>query len=174
VAAFAHPGRRTQWLTARAALRAVLAATGRPTDSTAYAFPHPHVSLSHCRLGSAATAAEGTPDRVAGVGIDLEPVRPVRPGAVRFFLTPAERPWLEAVPAAEHEVELIRLWTVKEAVFKADPANEGATTYGEYHLDDPAATAGTARRPGSPFTFTYVTTVTPPLSETIAVALRPI
>ena len=50
-----------------------------------------------------------------GLGVDFEGWRPMDPRIARFYLHPDERG------------DLLRLWTVKEAVFKATPGNGGAS-----------------------------------------------
>ncbi|MEU3465701.1 4'-phosphopantetheinyl transferase superfamily protein [Streptomyces sp. NPDC006733] len=137
--------RREQWLIARHALRTLLGILGLPADTTAYAFPHRRLSLSH--VGGAAVAAGlAVPDaRVAGVGVDLETAREARAGTARFFLGDRERSWLESVPEPIRAGEHVRLWTVKEALFKADPDNRH-TVLRDYTTDDPAAGSGSAHR----------------------------
>ncbi len=121
--------RRQDWLVGRAALKRLMGGA----DTSGLSFPHPRVSLSHS--GGVAVAvgldeAEGEP---AGVGVDFEAWRRPDPRTARFFLHDDER----------LEDELLRLWTVKEALFKATPGNRGAQLL-DYHLDDPAGTVGTA------------------------------
>ena len=56
---------------------------------------------------------------------DLELGRSPRPDGARFFLSPEERAGLaEPSPNALPD-HLLRLWTVKESLFKADPRNAG-------------------------------------------------
>ena len=52
------------------------------------------------------------------VGADVEEIRPVRISIARRF-HPAERAWLESLPAEERDAALFRLWTRKEAWVKA-------------------------------------------------------
>ncbi len=166
------PHRRQQWLMSRRAMREALEATGRSADTADYAFPHSRVSLSHSRRSAVAVAVDGEPDEVVGVGIDIEPVRFVRPGTMRFFLTEPEREWLAAVSDDRRAVEHIRLWTVKEALFKSDPGN-AASRLIHYELDDPAALAGRARRrDAGAIVFRYASTHHSDGLESIALALR--
>ena len=66
-----------------------------------------------------------------GLGVDFEDERPVDPRVARFYLR-------------DHEQgDLLRLWTVKEALFKATPDNGDATLL-DYEVADPEALAGTA------------------------------
>ena len=151
----------------RAALGDALAATGRVPDPGAYRFPHARVSLSHTEGRVAAAAVDGEPAHVVGVGIDVERRRPTRPDTWRFFLTVAEREWLASVPAAERGEAHVRLWTVKEALFKADPAN-AHTWLGDYAVADAAAPRSRARR--GDLELGYVTTMWDGGYETVAVA----
>ncbi|MDF9810938.1 4'-phosphopantetheinyl transferase superfamily protein [Streptomyces sp. SPB162] len=136
---------REQWLIARHALRTLLGVLGLPTDTTGYAFPHRRLSLSH--VGGAAVAAGlAVPDEdVAGVGVDLETVREAPAATARFFLDDRERCWLDTVAESARAAEHVRLWTVKEALYKADPDNRH-TVLRDYTTDDPAAASGPARR----------------------------
>ncbi|MEV6315609.1 4'-phosphopantetheinyl transferase superfamily protein [Streptomyces sp. NPDC051776] len=145
--------RRRQWLVARHALRVLLGLLGRPRDVSRYAFPHPGLSLTHTDHDAVAAAAFGPVTR--GVGVDLEPVRTeARLSAARFFLSEPEQNWLAGLTPDVRAAEYVRLWTVKEAVFKSDPANSG-TLLRDYLTLDPAARAGIARRPGSEHRFGY-------------------
>lgn len=118
--------RRRDWLLGRAALKAVLGGA----DTAGVTFPHGRLSLTHAGGVAVAVAAYG---EHAGVGVDFEPDRPTDPRTARFFLHEDER--------ADHD--LLRLWTVKEALFKATPDNDGAQLL-DYHLDDAAVTTGSA------------------------------
>ncbi len=55
----------------------------------------------------------------AAVGVDIEPLdRPVDPGIARFVLAPGES-----------DADLLTLWTLKEAAYKADPSSRDFTEY---------------------------------------------
>lgn len=128
--------RRREWLLGRAALKRVLARLGASPDTSRIAFPNASCSLSHC--GGLAVAAGARDARLRGLGIDLELGRAVDARAARLFLTREERaagPWL-------------RLWTAKEAIFKADPDNAGRVL-ADYRLVDPARRVGWAKLAGS-------------------------
>lgn len=112
--------RRESWLRGRAALKALLG----DVDTTALSFPHPEISLTHTEDVAVAVACEGA----RGVGVDLE-VRPPSERAARRFLSEAEF-------AGTSPDDWLRLWTVKEARFKADLRNKGRTIL-EYGIDDP-------------------------------------
>ena len=135
--------RRRQWLTSRHALRVLLGLLGMPRDAATCSFPHPRLSLTHADEGAIAAGSIGA--RPTGLGVDLEPDRPVDPRTTRFFLDDAERAWLARMPEADRAAEQLRLWTVKEAVFKADLANRDAML-GDYATELPGALAGRARR----------------------------
>jgi acyl carrier protein len=87
-------------------------------------FPHPRASVTHTeRAGAAAVLVSGP---ASGVGVDLEHDRPVSPAMTRFYLRDDEPPG-----------DPLRLWTVKEAMFKADPGN-ATRLLRDYRVSDPA------------------------------------
>ena len=67
-----------------------------------------------------------------------------KPGSERFFLNAQEQVWIHTAPPISRPRELLRLWTVKEALFKANPHNRDSLL-GHYGLIDPEALAGQAR-----------------------------
>lgn len=135
----AAPLRRHDWLLGRAALKALLAGG----DTSAVRFPDRCLSLAHAAGRGVAAACRGDQ---AGVGVDYEGWRRVEPAVARFFLQ-------------DHEgagTDLLRLWTVKEALFKATPDNAGAA-FVDYALADPDAGAGEATdRSGRGFRYASV------------------
>ena len=132
--------RRHDWLLGRAALKALLG----PGDTSSVKFPSRSLSLTHS-AGLAVAARCGGPQ--AGLGVDFEGWRAIDPRAARFYLAPHE------------QGDLLRLWTVKEALFKATPGNAGAV-FLDYEVDDAAALGGSARdRHGR--TFEYVSRPVP-------------
>ena len=141
------PVRRDSWLRGRAALKRLLTALGEADDTSTLRFPHPRVSLTHS--GGWAVAVGGTPD-LLGIGVDLEVRVPPRAETSRRFLSDGEIEWIGRLGEAERPRTLLRLWTVKEAAYKADPGNGGAS-FRDYTLDDPAQLCGTIlRRPSGP------------------------
>ncbi len=122
-------GRRGDWLRGRAALKALL----DDRDTATIAFPHRGLSLTHSAGVAVAARCDGDQD---GLGVDFEGWRRVDPRAARFYLHPDE--WHD-----DERGDLLRLWTVKEAVFKATPANREAVLL-DYRVADPDALAGTA------------------------------
>ncbi len=125
--------RRRDWLLGRAALKQLLRRTGEPEDSASISFPNPRYSISHSEGCAVAVGVSG--GRSRGIGVDLERRLP-RPEAAKLFLSPEERREAggSGFPKAK---ELQRLWTVKEALFKADPEN-GKRRLADYPLAHPA------------------------------------
>ena len=130
MSALAGSERRRQWLMSRHALRVLLGLLGLPRDTAAYRFPHTRLSLTHAGRGAIAAGSVGA--QSAGLGVDLEPDRPVDPRTTRFFLDAAEQAWLARMPRADRAAEQLRLWTVKEAVFKADLTNQDDAMLRDY------------------------------------------
>jgi phosphopantetheinyl transferase (holo-ACP synthase) len=78
-----------------------------------------------------------------GIGIDVETTRPVNPESARFFLTTTERESLKEAGADTSPRTLLRLWTVKEAIMKADVKNT-ERMLGDYTLENPLQWRGVA------------------------------
>ncbi len=169
--------RRRQWLTSRRALRLLLGVAGLPCETTGYTFPHRRLSLAHTdRAGVAAAAIGSLPATLTGIGVDVEPERDADSRTARFFLSEREQAWLGSVPSqvrAEHQV---RLWTIKEALFKADAANRRSVLR-DYTVLRPAAGTGCGVKgpsgKGNPAAvFGYVHTKLPSVHLSIAAAFR--
>lgn len=142
---FGLPGRREDWLRGRAALKRLLALLGLPADTSLISFPHARLSLTHSAGVAVAAALPGAP-AAAGIGVDYEARRAMKAGTERFFLAASER----GRAAALLEPDLLRLWTVKEALFKADPLNRsaGGRYLSGYVVEGPLeASEGRARGP---------------------------
>ncbi|SDL16142.1 phosphopantetheine--protein transferase domain-containing protein [Aliiruegeria lutimaris] len=73
----------------------------------------PEFSLSHSS-GWATLAVDDVQ-----VGVDIERVRPVKPGIAEWFLSPAELVALNAQPQKQRGIGFYRCWTGKEAFVKA-------------------------------------------------------
>lgn len=138
-----EPARARDWLLGRAALKAALRRLGAAEDTSTVSFPHPRLSLTHAG-GLAFAAATTSP--AAGLGIDWEPRAELRPGAARLFLSADERRLFGRLPEARRAEALLRLWCIKEALFKADPANAGRFV-GEYRVGS-LEPAGQGTAPG--------------------------
>lgn len=95
------------WLLGRAVLKRLLDGA----DTADIRFPNRCLSLTHS--GGLAVAVRADGDQV-GVGVDYEPFHPIDPRIARFFVCDGE------------DGDLLQLWTVKEALFKATPDNSGA------------------------------------------------
>jgi 4'-phosphopantetheinyl transferase EntD len=117
------PGhRRAEWLIGRSALRAAAEIAGLSADSSRLSFPHANLSLSHAPGIAVAVAARPTVgDCVVGLGVDFERDRPMSPDMLRLFATNYET----ACHGDRRAAHALRLWTIKEAVFKACPRNAG-------------------------------------------------
>ncbi len=140
-----HPDSLLAYRRGRTALAKVLARLGRPEDPGAISFPHPELSLSHTTEIAVAAAWSGG----SGLGVDLELAgRRVPERGMRLFLTPEER---AALGSTEDETRL-RLWTVKEALFKAHLANEGLTL-ASFELESPGSWHGEASGAGRRFRY---------------------
>ncbi|MBD3765595.1 MAG: polyketide synthase dehydratase domain-containing protein, partial [Rhodobacterales bacterium] len=135
----AAPRRRQDWLRGRAAakqaLRALAGAAIAPADLVILADPDsrqprlvrsaadwggrvPPVSISHA--AGVALAAAADPSRFAGVGVDIEPLRPWDDRFARTAFAPDEVAALAALPAgALRDRAMTRAWVVREAAAKA-------------------------------------------------------
>lgn len=133
--------RRESWLKGRSALKRLLLRLGEGEDTARVRFPHPRLSLTHS--GEVAVAVGTDSDRLEGIGVDLEIGRSPHPESARFFLTPEERGWIDRQKAPDRPGHLLRLWTVKESLFKADPGND-ETALPDYRMKEPGAWRGTA------------------------------
>jgi 4'-phosphopantetheinyl transferase EntD len=139
-----HARRRRSWLTGRAALKRLLAKLERDQDTAKLSFPHRELSLSHSGETAVAVAVGSN---AGGVGVDIELSRPVRPAMARFFLREGEQDYVNELTGSEKERELLRLWTVKEALFKSD-LNNASRGVMNYRVVDPAARQGFAHVEG--------------------------
>jgi len=137
------PARRESWLRGRAALKRLLSSLGGSDDTSLLKFPHQRISLTHSE--SWAVAVGTASQKLRGIGVDLEVKSVPKPETARRFMNPAEMVWLRRMEEEERPRMLHRLWTVKEAAFKADPQNQGKTLK-DYGMADPGYVAGKARR----------------------------
>ncbi len=129
--------RAISWLRGRTALKVLIPPFG-DQDTTQIVFPSRRYSLTHS--GTVAVAAFCGAPACLGIGIDLEWDRPVPAEAARFYLTD-EMAWVASLPESEREPAMLRLWTIKEAVFKADPRN-AETVLSDYAISSPDTAAG--------------------------------
>jgi phosphopantetheinyl transferase len=143
LAKLSAPARRDSWLRGRAALKRLQASLGADEDTSTIKFPHPRLSLTHSETWAVAVGSSSP--KLLGLGVDLEVKSVPSPETARRFLNPAELVWLRRMDEEERPKMLHRLWTVKEATFKADPDN-AEKTLRDYGLADPGYVAGKARR----------------------------
>jgi phosphopantetheinyl transferase len=142
VESFGSSPRAEAYRRGRSALRALLARLGE-NPATSFGFPHPRFSITHS--GSAAIAFGIRAGQTqAGAGIDYEASARVSRKAERFFLRSSECRWLRLVGRPAARKQRLRLWTVKEALFKADLENAN-TFLRDYATSDPSATSGWAK-----------------------------
>ncbi len=141
-----HEMRRSSWLRGRKALKALLMRSNNgplqslSANTSQIKMPHPKLSLSHS--GGVAVAVlrlDGD-----GIGVDIESERAVRDGAVRFYLSADnERDWCLDLIGPNKNEELLRLWTTKESLFKADLGNKDKTL-NYYRVLEPGQEVGFA------------------------------
>lgn len=74
-------------------------------------YPQVHVNVTHCRF-LAAAAVDAAP-----VGVDAEPVRPLRERVLERACARGEQDWVLSQPDPDYA--FIRLWTAKESYVKA-------------------------------------------------------
>lgn len=125
--------RKQSWLRGRYVLKRVLDELGLDTDTSRYLPPHPRWSLSHSADLAVAVGSACAYQR--GIGVDLELDNVPSAAAARFFLDEHELKALHALPATQVATVLKRLWSIKEAAFKATPHNRG-TGLQHYHVPD--------------------------------------
>ena len=123
------------WMRGRRALKRLLGRLGESEDTASIAFPNRRFSLTHSGDAAVAVAAPS----VRGIGVDLELGRGPGAAAERLFLSERERRVVaELGPRAR-----LRLWTVKEALYKANLRN-AETWFTHYLVDDPRQEEGAA------------------------------
>jgi phosphopantetheinyl transferase len=121
--AFTNDKRRCSWLRARCALKRLLVAAGENSDTTRLTFPHKFYSLTHT-TDTAVAVELVDKERGDGIGVDLERLRPVKEGIEKFFLNQNELDTINALEKGARQQALIRMWTIKEAIFKSDFAGQ--------------------------------------------------
>ena len=125
------------WMRGRRALKRLLGRLGEADDTAAIEFPNARVSLTHS--GDAAVAVAAKLSNLRGIGVDLELGRGPGAASERLFLSESERRAIAKLgPSAR-----LRLWTVKEALYKANLGNS-ETWFTHYRVDDPRCAAGAA------------------------------
>ncbi len=144
--AVSNERRRLSWLRGRCVLKILLGELGADPDTSLLSFPHNQYSLSHTADVAVAVARLHSAE-ANGIGVDLEKLRDIKSGAERFFLSDAERGFLRGLSEVSRTDNLIRLWTVKEAIFKsAMLAQDGVLK--NYCTADPRLLQGEATHSG--------------------------
>lgn len=159
------------------ALKALLRRrSAKRNDCGQLKLPHSNLSITHSgnrTLGVDIRTNQDDCDLV-GTGIDYEVARKVNPRTARFFLQPSELNWLEKTNKSHRNFHLLRLWTIKEALFKSDITNKVCSRFlGQYETDNPQELSGTAHHPALPdIRFFYATTDLDDGLVSLAVAVR--
>jgi 4'-phosphopantetheinyl transferase EntD len=136
LASFTTTDRKNQWLRGRSALSAVAAKLDIETRLSALNPPCPGISLTHNgRISIAAGISTAQ-----GIGIDFESWRQIEAAMMRWFLTETEQNQL-LVPS---NFTRLRLWSVKQALFKASAANKGLLLT-DFEIVEVAEMTGRAR-----------------------------
>ncbi len=142
----AVPGRRAEFATGRACARASIEALGRaaPTLPTGPG-RQPEwpagitASITHTRReGREFVAAVAALDRGGdfGVGLDAEVIQPLKDGVREMLLVPSEIEMVESLPAADRDEGAIRVFSAKEAFYKAQYALTSSWVgFGDMRLD---------------------------------------
>jgi 4'-phosphopantetheinyl transferase EntD len=117
-----------QRLLGRAALKKLQTQIRQPL-TLELSLPHPFYSMSHAGKdwALAITCLQDPP--LSGLGVDLEIERPLPEGALQHFTTAAEQNLLaeafKGSSSSSPESVVLRAWSIKEALFKADLQNQG-------------------------------------------------
>lgn len=148
--------RSSEWLLGRAALRQLLTRLHHPADTSQLTFPNRQVSLTHSGRTAVAAWSGGTrsPDgrAVLGVGVDVQTNRSgLNQRAGHLFLSARELAWVASLAEAVQADARLRLWVIKEALFKANPANHD-TVLAHYSIAQPSAPYGNGSGPCPPKT----------------------
>ena len=125
------------WVRGRCALKRIIRSLNKDLDVTKVSFPHPFLSLSHTKDCAVAIGILNGAKTVKGIGIDLELDRKVSKKHAKFYLNDFES---DLKINSDH---WLRLWTVKEALFKADPDND-RNVLKDYTVINPKALSGKA------------------------------
>lgn len=137
---FKHEKKRSSWLRGRAALKKILNEVSSTADTACWPVPNPKCSLSHTESVAVCVGRE----EGAGIGIDIEGAREVRPAMKKFYLAESEQ---SQIDCASQE-DLLRLWTTKESLFKADMQNANKTVL-KYVTKNAADLVGLATNNGA-------------------------
>jgi 4'-phosphopantetheinyl transferase EntD len=164
-----HPKWQASTLLGRNALKQTLRKLRLPSDTSKLSFPHKQLSLSHCGDVAIAVGSKST----QGLGIDILNNRIPRAGSERFYLTEDEKQWLAQQSKnqadSDNATHRQRLWTMKEALFKANLNNANHRLYTSYQINTPLENTGTATDAANQ-SYRYATWQDGSLVITVAVA----
>ena len=130
--------RYKNWMVGRSALKNLLLTLDLDSDTSKLKFPNNKFSLSHCSNLAVAAGLTSEQQSIGGVGIDIEFTRSVSDNHAKFFLSSEERKMIQS------DSDRLRLWTIKEALFKSDP-NNNETVLRDYKIENPIRLRGKAR-----------------------------
>jgi phosphopantetheinyl transferase len=133
---FTTAERRNQWLRGRSALMTIAAKLDIEPRLAALNPPCPGISLTH---GERISIAAGI-SPAQGIGIYFGSWRQIEASLLRCFLTEAEQEQL----TVQSNFTRLRLWTVKQALFKASAVNRGLRLT-DFEIDEVAEITGRAR-----------------------------
>ena len=137
--------RREQWLRGRQALIELARRLEIDEPSSALRPPRRGLSLTHDDPLSIAAGI----DTNAGIGVDLESWRPIKTPMLRWYLTDSEC----AQMRVQSNFTRLRLWTIKEALYKASISNQGYALT-DFEIDDISEMNGSASCNGQRFRYT--------------------
>ncbi len=132
-----NSSRYFDWVRGRCALKRIRSSLNKDLDITKLSFPHPFLSLSHTKDCAVAVGILNGGKTVKGIGIDLELDREISIKHTKFYLNEFES------DLKINNDYMLRLWTVKEALFKADPNND-SNVLKDYIVKNPKALSGKA------------------------------
>ena len=121
----------TQYLIGLSALKQALRRVEGHMDTSRIQFPSSTVSLSHVDQGALSvglTPAEAGKLGISGIGVDIDFLDYFQERSKSMYLTKNERQAFQAYEEVstkeEAQVLAMKLWTMKEALFKASPDND--------------------------------------------------
>ena len=132
-----NSSRYFDWIQGRSALKKVFEHLNKSIDVTKISFPDQCFSISHTKDCAVAIGILNNCESSNGVGIDLELNRKIDAKHTRYYLSKYESDLVNS------NDDLLRLWTVKEALFKADPNNDGVILK-YYNVKNPKTLKGEA------------------------------
>ena len=132
-----NSSRYFDWIQGRSALKKVFVYLNKSIDVAKISFHDQCFSISHTKDCAVAIGVLDSVESSNGVGIDLELSRKVDAKHTRYYLSKYESDLVNS------NDDLLRLWTVKEALFKADPSNDGGVLK-NYNVKNPKTLKGEA------------------------------